>query len=132
METDARRSLPSKLGRFLVAGGLAFLVDFAVYWLLGLLIGRFWAKLSSFVAATVFSFVVNKTLTFGAKRVGASRIALFAAYYAMMTFVNPAINELAFGSLGAKLPAFVLTTAVCAVMNFSFMNLVIFREARRI
>ena len=123
---------------FLIVGTLTVLLDFAVY--RGLVT---WvatdvdaAKGISFLSGTVFAYFANRHWTFGQKTAPAGSAWRFAVLYATTLAANVVLNAGVLAALAdtshsyaaamAVQLAFLLATAVSAVLNFFGMKFFVF------
>lgn len=70
---------------FGLAGGIGFLIDAGVLYLLKGLLGLYAARMVSFLAAAFTTWAVNRNLAFQAHRSGVSLRKEFSAYLILMT-----------------------------------------------
>ena len=70
---------------FGIAGGIGFLVDAGVLYLLKAAFGLYVARVVSFLAAAFTTWLVNRNLAFQARKSGVSLHKEFSAYLALMT-----------------------------------------------
>jgi putative flippase GtrA len=130
------RSWGQHLARFLVVGACTVATDFVIYQvLLHLHVATVPAKSTSFIAATVLAYVLNRRWTFDAE--GDRRtMAAFAALYSCTLVANVAVNSLVLRLLDG-VPAeveiaFLVAQTVSTTINFLVMRQVIFtRRAHR-
>ena len=121
--------------RFLVVGALTVAIDLAFYRLTMFTgFSTSSAKTIGFIVGCLFAFVANRTWTFSAKEsVSLSEIAKFAAVYGGTLVANVAVNGLVLGLLGngepALIVAFLVATAVSAMLNFLGMKFLVFQSA---
>ncbi len=105
--------------KFLVGGGSAVVVDFALYRLLvcaGLSVSP--SKAVSYVAGATVGFVINKLWTFESKRFSKMEIVRYVVLYALSACANAGVNKLALALTGWTIFAFLCATGVSTVMNF--------------
>lgn len=127
--------IPKELLVFLVVGVTTVLVDYASYnlmlWCLDLPVAL--AKGLAFLAGTVFAFFANKAWTFGHVSSKRGRAWRFALLYASTLAANVLVNAAVlvwFGHLAwSKNAAFLVSTAVSAMLNFLGMKLFVFKSA---
>ncbi|HEX2286473.1 MAG TPA: GtrA family protein [Mycobacterium sp.] len=124
-------SLGAQVGRFILTGGLAAIVDFGLYVALleaGLHVNV--AKTISFVAGTTTAYLINRRWTFQAPPSTARFIAVMALY-ALTYAVQVGINYVFYMALDEKawrVPvAFVIAQGTATVINFVVQRAVIFR-----
>ncbi len=127
-----RAGVKSQLGRFVLVGTFAALVDYSVYLaLLALGANVHLAKGISFIAGTTTAYLLNRRWTFDSAG-GPARFAGFAALYGSTFFVNVGMNALAL----ALLPetswritlAWVIAQGTATTINFLMLRTVVFRH----
>ena len=119
---------------FLIVGSLTVVVDFLSY--RGLvwsnLMGVDLAKAIGFLTGTVFAYFANRIWTFGHKAHAPGSAWRFAVLYTITLSANVLVNALALEILGdeslAIQLAFLLATAVSAMLNFIGMKVFVFRS----
>lgn len=129
--TGARLDLRTQLLRFVLVGGVAFLVDYGAYQ--ALLAAGTWihaAKGISFIAGTSTAYLLNRRWTFRTPG-STARFAAFLALYGTTFFVNVGMNALALHTLPATpweiTIAFVIAQGTATTINFVVMRVLIFR-----
>lgn len=125
------RWLTPQLGRFLLVGITAVAVDAAVY--AGLLwggMGSAPAKALSYASGIVVSYFANWRFTFRSERVPWQEVR-YLGVYALTLGLNVGGNELLLALLPtselATAVAFLIITAVVAMVNYVVMSLAVFR-----
>ncbi len=79
------RSIPIReMAWFAISGVIGLLVDVAVLYALKELLGPYLARLLSFFAAVVATWLVNRSVTFKSRPSGMSLFAEFAKYFMLM------------------------------------------------
>jgi putative flippase GtrA len=121
------------IGRFLVVGVTAVLIDFAVYrGLLALGIDVDVSKAVSFIVGAVFAYIANRDWTFQAAG-GVGVIARFIAVYAASLLLNVGVNAAVLAILPAgelaTAVAFVIATGASATSNFCGMKWLVFTRS---
>ncbi|MGH3697336.1 MAG: GtrA family protein [Pseudonocardiaceae bacterium] len=123
--------LSTQLTRFVLVGGVAFVVDLSTYQLL-LTIGL-WvhlAKALAFVAGTTTAYLINRRWTFRG-RGGRAEYASIVALYGITFVVQVGMNALVLALLppfhGEFTWAFVVAQGVATAINFTVQRTVIFR-----
>ncbi|HEY0638155.1 MAG TPA: GtrA family protein [Pseudonocardiaceae bacterium] len=132
MPTAPSIALRTQLLRFVLVGGLAFLVDYGAYQaLLALDVWIHLAKGLSFIAGTTTAYLLNRRWTFRAPG-SAGRFAGFLGLYGTTFLVNVGMNALALHLLPPSAweitLAFVVAQGTATTINFAVMRLVIFRH----
>jgi putative flippase GtrA len=123
-----------ELGIFLIVGTLTVVLDFVLY--RGLIhlggIGVATAKTISFLAGTSFSYFANRFCTFGHRSHPSGTALRFGLLYATTLGTNVLINSLMlklFTGIPAVFPlAFLIATAVSAILNFLGLKFFVFKE----
>jgi putative flippase GtrA len=127
-----RRILP-----FAIAGAIGFIVDAGVLMLVSGLLGPFWGRLVSFVAAVLTTWVINRNFAFADRRSGTGKRTEFLRYFIAM-LPGAAVNGLAYTlvvTLAGQSPL-ALTVAVAAGSiagmgtNLVAANWLVFRSER--
>lgn len=88
---------------FAVAGVIGLLVDVAVLYAAKGLLGPFYGRAVSFFAAVIATWLVNRSLTFGARHSGLNRRNEFTAYFTLM-LAGGAVNYAVYSALVLALP----------------------------
>lgn len=118
--------------RFLGVGATTVLIDFVVYQSLHLAgVALTPAKSASFIVATVFAYLLNRSFTFAA-RGGRRPAILFVMLYACTLVVNVGVNALGLHLLPGGhvhiLAAFLIAQFVSSTINFVGMRSVVFAD----
>jgi putative flippase GtrA len=123
---------------FAMAGVVGLLVDIAVLYALRDVVGPFYGRAASFMAAVLATWLVNRSVTFQGRHSGLSRHSEFAAYFTLM-LAGGAVNFAGYTALVLASP-FVrqhLFVGVAAgslagmVVNFLTARYLLFRRRRR-
>lgn len=127
-----RVSLFGQLGRFVVVGVGAAVVDFGTYQLfLHVGVWVHLAKALSFILGTTTAYLLNRRWTFNAQG-GSGQAVGFAVLYSVTFFVNIGVNALALHALSGmrwQVPmAWVVAQAMAAMINFILLRTVVFRK----
>jgi len=117
--------------RFLVVGFSTVFIDLLFYVLfLDLDLNSLWSKLLSFLIGTVFAYYANKKFTFKSNKQGFSIFRNFVALYTISLFLNVGINEIILNTYSGYFliypMAFIIATAVSALLNYFCMKYIIF------
>lgn len=119
--------------RFLLVGATTVAIDFVVYQglhLAGLSLTP--AKALSFIVATVFAYLLNRSYTFAST--GGRRAALaFSLLYAVTLVVNVGVNAVGLSMLPARwetrvVVAFLCAQVVSSTLNFFGMRSLVFTD----
>jgi putative flippase GtrA len=123
--------LSTQLTRFVLVGGVAFVVDLSCYQAL-LAIGL-WvhlAKALAFIAGTTTAYLINRRWTFNGKG-GRGEYASIVALYGITFVVQVGMNALMLALLppfhGEYTCAFIVAQALATAINFIVQRTVIFR-----
>lgn len=123
--------LSTQLRRFVLVGGVAFLVDLGSYQaLLALGLWVHLAKALAFIAGTSTAYLINRRWTFQGKGGGAEYASIMALYgitFAVQVGMNALMLVLLPPFHGEFTCAFVVAQAVATVINFIVQRTVIFR-----
>ena len=123
------RSNKSEVGRFLVAGGIAFATDMLVYFLLLKLIAHSAAKALSFTLASVVAYLLNKHWTFSQKQRSLKQVLKFALLNTSTLGANVTANKIILFSLPQQVVvAFLCASGTSTVLNFLGQKFWVFRK----
>lgn len=115
--------------RFGVIGGIATILDWAVYWFLSESIDISVAKICSMVLASIFSYFFNKFWTF--ENLDKNHANYLWKYY-ITFFVNVAINTSINTAMliwtEQKLLSLILATGCATIVNYVLQRLWVFGE----
>lgn len=114
--------------RFIITGLLAAGVDYGVYILLFQPLGVSPAKAVSFIAATLFTYIMNKLWTFEQAGRSIRETTVYILFYAVSLIINTLINKIVFSLTHLKEAGFIAATAFCALFNFFGLKYVVFRK----
>ena len=116
---------------FVFIGGCSTAIDFILYLLFLNAVNVVIAKGASMIAASVFSYVLNKTLTFRVrKKTDTGMVVRFYIVFVLNLIANVSVNWLFYSLLQAKLVPFILATAAGMAVNFLGQKYFVFRERR--
>lgn len=124
--------LSTQLTRFVLVGGVAFVVDLSSYQVL-LAIGL-WvhlAKALAFVAGTTTAYLINRRWTFqgsGGRAEYASIVTLYGITFVVQVGMNALVLALLPPFHGEFTCAFVVAQGVATTINFIVQRTVIFRS----
>jgi putative flippase GtrA len=113
---------------FLIIGGIAFFIDLGFYIILLIFFNHFYAKLCSFIAATCFTYIMNKFFTFKLKDLSLLETFKFIILYSISSYINAFINQKLFLLTNNVRLAFVVATAVCLFINFFGLRIFVFKK----
>ncbi|MDY3909031.1 MAG: GtrA family protein [Eubacterium sp.] len=118
-----------ELYRFLIGGGSAVIVDFAMYKVLMLAgVDRDIAKACSFVLGAVVGFVINKLWTFESSKFLRGEIIRYIILYLCTAAINAFINRCILATFGIEIVAFLGATGVSTVLNFLGQKYFVFQK----
>ena len=117
--------------RFLIVGSTTVLIDLICYSILVYMgFNTYISKGVSFSIGTVFAYFANQTFTFRSSTAGSARFIMFSLLYLSTLVVNVLVNEFILDLTGRTslsfVTAFVLATALSAILNFIGMKYIIF------
>lgn len=119
--------------RFLIIGGISTTIDFLLYIFL-YKVERFdivLAKICSMLAASLFSYFLNKKWTFQNKK--KKSLEMLLKYYGVFTtnvIVNVSINKLLFSLTKSIRIAFVVATGIATIVNYVMQKYIVFYKIR--
>lgn len=114
---------------FVFIGGCSTAIDFILYLLFLNAVNVVIAKGASMIAASVFSYVLNKTLTFKVrKKSDTGMVVRFYFVFVLNLLVNVSVNWLFYSLLQTNVIPFILATAAGMAVNFLGQKYFVFRE----
>lgn len=123
-----------ELSLFLIVGSLTVLIDFLVYRGLVLIdiMDVDTAKGIGFLTGTLFAYFANRFWTFGHQTYATGSVWRFVLLYFSTLMTNVTVNALALNALADAIVAvqiaFLLATAVSAILNFLGMKCFVFKS----
>jgi putative flippase GtrA len=122
--------LKGELLRFLVVGGIAVLLDAALYaaFVNWCGISPAWSKRLSFAVGSVWPFFANKYFTFGTRELRPREPFLFVFVYFIGWFLNSTTHDLVLRWTAHKVVAFLAAAGVSTCSNFIGMKFIVFRR----
>ena len=124
----------NKVIRFLFVGSSTVIIDFIIYSILYLI--GFDSKISKslgFISGTIYAYYMNKNITFKSNKRGTKVFFSFVTLYIFSLILNVYINETLlswnyFANYTYFL-SFIIATIISATVNYSVMNLIIFKNS---
>jgi len=132
--TERRSRLVAQLGRFVLVGCLAAVVDYGIYQtLLHLDLHASVAKAISFICGTTAAYLLNRRFTFSAPAAGgAGRFTGFLLLYGTTFFVNVGVNAVALKlipEMSFRITiCWLIAQATATSINFLVLRTVIFKR----
>ena len=116
---------------FVFIGGCSTAIDFILYLVFLHAVNVVIAKGASMIAASVFSYILNKTLTFKVrKKSHAGMVVMFYIVFVLNLLANVSVNWLFYSLLQTKLVAFIMATAAGMAVNFLGQKYFVFQAKR--
>lgn len=104
---------------FVFIGGCSTAIDFFLYLVFLHVVNVVIAKGASMIAASVFSYILNKTLTFKVrKKTDTGMVVRFYIVFVLNLLANVSVNWLFYSLLQTKVIPFILATAAGMAVNF--------------
>ena len=114
---------------FAFIGGCSTALDFILYLLFLNAVNVVIAKGASMIAASVFSYLMNKTLTFKVrKKTDTGMVVRFYIVFVLNLLANVTVNWLFYSMLQTKLIPFILATAAGMAVNFFGQKSFVFQK----
>lgn len=116
--------------RYLLIGGATFLLDFALLWLLAdlLHLPAGWSAAVAFLAITVFNFLGQWRVTFGATSSGRGSLARYLLLLLANTLLTVVAVELSERMLGHFAVGKVVISALIVLWNYPIMDRWVFPD----
>ena len=109
--------------------GCSTALDFILYLLFLNAVNVVIAKGASMIAASVFSYLMNKTLTFKVrKKTDTGMVVRFYIVFVLNLLANVTVNWLFYSMLQTKLIPFILATAAGMAVNFFGQKYFVFQK----
>jgi putative flippase GtrA len=125
-------SLRGELGRFLLVGGIAVILDGLFY--IGLAhfykCDPIWAKRISFAIGGMWAFGMNKFYTFRKKEIKIREPFYFGLVYLTGWILNSCIHDFILNVWSLKIMAFLCATLVSTVNNYLGLKIIVFGTKR--
>lgn len=119
----------NSLLKFIVVGGCSTCIDFIIYMFLALKLPITVSKGISMVAASVFSYILNKQFTFENKeKTNVSYLVRFYIIFGANFGTNLAVNQIIFDETGYKTIAFILATVCGMMVNYLGQKFFVFHQ----
>ena len=116
---------------FVFIGGCSTAIDFILYLVFLHAVNVVIAKGASMIAASVFSYILNKTLTFKVrKKSDAGMVVRFYIVFILNLLANVSVNWLFYSLLQSKIVPFILATVAGMAVNFLGQKYFVFRDRR--
>ena len=129
MKRIIRKESLREIFLFVFIGGCSTAIDFILYLVFLHAVNVVIAKGASMIAASVFSYILNKTLTFKVrKKSHAGMVVRFYIVFVLNLLANVSVNWLFYSLLQTKLVAFIMATAAGMAVNFLGQKYFVFRE----
>ncbi len=125
--------LSGEIARYLLVGGVAVLIDAAVY--TGIVTADIltpeWAKRVSFIVGSIWAFFANKYFTFRQKRLHVREPFLFAAVYVSGFLLNSFVHDVVLRLTLSKPLSFLCATATSTIWNYLGQKFLVFRSIKK-
>lgn len=115
------------MARFLLVGGSSTLLDYIIYWGLGLCINYNIAKTISMLCSCVYSFILNKFFTFKDKRrVVGRHIFRYVISQTVNIGINVSVNAVVYRTTGDRIVGMLCATAGAMIVNYLLQRFFVF------
>lgn len=129
MKSIIRKENLREIFLFVFIGGCSTAIDFILYLVFLQGVNVVIAKGASMIAASVFSYVLNKTLTFKVrKKTDTGMVVRFYIVFVLNLLANVSVNWLFYSLLQTKLIPFILATAAGMAVNFIGQKYFVFQK----
>ena len=130
MKTKIQELFKSSVFIFILVGGCSTGIDFVIYMLLSCKLQITISKGISMIVASIFSYFVNKQVTFNNReKTNLRYIFRYYLVFAINFGTNLGINYLIYHYLGTKIIAFVLATICGMTVNYLGQKYFVFPNA---
>ena len=131
MKRILRKESLREIFLFVFIGGCSTVIDLILYLVFLHAVNVVIAKGASMIAASVFSYILNKTLTFRVrKKSDTGMVVRFYIVFVLNLVANVSVNWLFYSLLQTKLIPFILATAAGMAVNFLGQKYFVFRDRR--
>ena len=131
MKRMIRKESIREMSLFVFIGGCSTAIDFILYLLFLHAVNVVIAKGASMIAASVFSYILNKTLTFKVKKKSdTGMVVRFYIVFVLNLLANVSVNWLFYSLLQTKLIPFILATVAGMAVNFWGQKYFVFSGSR--
>ncbi|WP_281541806.1 GtrA family protein [Maribacter aestuarii] len=117
-----------QLGKFVVSGLIAVVVDFSTYFLLNNYTGHNVAKGISFLTGSIVAYVLNKFWTFHTKEFSGTQLFRFFFLYVTTLAVNVLVNKGILNLFNNVLFGFLCATGASTILNFLGQKFWVFKK----
>ena len=129
MQKLREKFLSNSILRFVVVGGCSTLLDYIIYMTISKRMTVTLSKGISMAVASVFSYVMNKSFTFGNKdRTDIGYLVRFYLVFAANFATNLGINKMVYERTGQKTLAFILATLCGMTVNYLGQRFFVFKK----
>ena len=126
------KPLSSSVSKFILVGCCSTALDFAVYTLLSVKLSITVSKGISMIAASIFSYMVNKRFTFkNRNKTNIGYLVRFYIVFAANCVTNLGVNYSVYKFTGHKSAAFILATLCGMLVNYLGQRFFVFNDKKR-